>query len=78
MFAGMVIDPDVEFGSRAVSALMTHVCDAGLVPKKPPAVSRGLLQQGRCLPTDLEVGSATGGAGLGAKDVTGGDELDPK
>ncbi len=36
------------------------------------------MQQGCCLPADLEVGSATCAAGLAAKDVTAGDKLDPK
>src|SRR4030095_3742105 len=48
---------------------------------KSPWHSRGLLlvQQGCCLPAGLEAGSATRAATrAAAKDVTGGDELDPK
>src|SRR5688572_7001598 len=48
--------------------------------KRAPGNSRGLLivQQGCCLPADLEAGSATGAATLGARDVTAGDKLDPQ
>src|SRR6516165_5646505 len=49
--------------------------------KEPPGHSRGLLlvQQGCCLPAGLEAGSATRAAvRAAAKDVTGGDKLDPK
>src|SRR5262245_57874306 len=56
-------------------------CFRGYTEKKPPAVSRGLLlvQQGCCLPAGLEAGSATRAAvRAAAKDVTGGDKLDPK
>src|SRR5262249_23561528 len=56
-------------------------CFRGYTEKKPPAVSRGLVlvQQGWCLPADLEAGSATRAVSrAAAKDVTGGDKLDPK
>ena len=49
--------------------------------KEPPGHSRGLLlvQQGCCLPAGLEAGSATRAAvRAAAKDVPGGDKLDPK
>src|ERR1700733_11775046 len=48
--------------------------------EKAPGLCRGLLlvQQGCCLPAGLEAGSATRAGGLAAKDVTGGDQLDPK
>src|SRR5688572_27163311 len=48
--------------------------------KRAPGNSRGLLivQQGCCLPADLEAGSAAGAATLGARDVTAGDKLDPQ
>src|SRR5215471_12439255 len=56
-------------------------CFRGYTEKEPPAVSRGLLlvQQGCCLAAGLEAGSATRAAvRAAAKDVTGGDKLDPK
>src|SRR5262249_38524198 len=72
-------------GTSISSAKVSHPSwpsgDAfGVTQKKPPAVSRGLLlvQQGYCLPADLEAGSATGTGGLAAKYVTAGDKLDPK
>src|SRR5581483_6114015 len=49
--------------------------------KEPPACDRGLLlvQQGGCLPADLEAGSATRAAArAAAQNVTAGDQLDPK
>src|SRR5688572_12145784 len=48
--------------------------------KRAPGNSRGLLivQQGCCLPADLEAGSAAGAATLGARNVTAGDKLDPQ
>jgi len=48
--------------------------------RKAPGLRRGLfLEQQRCyLPAGIEPGSATSGGGLGAKDVTRGDKLDPK
>src|SRR5262245_37704767 len=55
-------------------------CFRGYTEKKPPAVRRGLLlvQRG-FLPTGLEAGSATRAVSrAAAKDVTGGDKLDPK
>src|SRR5947208_8036997 len=55
--------------------------EVGLHRKKPPAVSQGLLlvQQGCCLLAGLEAGSATRAVSrAAAKDVTGGDKLEPK
>src|SRR6187551_1455712 len=49
--------------------------------KRAPGHSRGLLlvQQGCCLTADLQAVSGTRAAtGAAAKDVTGGDDLDPK
>src|ERR1700736_5665579 len=49
--------------------------------QKAPGLCRGLLlvQQGCCLPAGREAGSATRAAvRAAAKDVTGGDKLDPK
>src|SRR6516164_9101365 len=56
-------------------------CAALRYETKAPGLCRGLLlvQRGCCLPAGLEAGSATRAAvGAAAKDVTGGNKLDPK
>ena len=70
-------------GDRA-PALNEHARRTWLIAvrsKRAPGHSRGLLvvQQGCCLPADLEAGSSSRATTrAAAKDVTGGDELDPK
>src|SRR5437667_3094413 len=70
-------------GDKA-TALKEHARRTWLIAvrsKRAPGHSRGLLlvQQGCCLPAGLEAGSATRAAvRAAAKDVTGGDKLDPK
>src|SRR5216117_600744 len=70
-------------GDKA-TALKEHARRTWLIAvrsKRAPGHSRGLLlvQQGCCLPAGLEAGSATRAVSrAAAKDVTGGDKLDPK
>ena len=70
-------------GDKA-TALKEHARRTWLIAvrsKRAPGHSRGLLlvQQGCCLPAGLEADSATRAVSrAAAKDVTGGDKLDPK